>query len=167
MNKRGDEGLLPEELVRLVLAVICILALVALLVALYFTITGNQNKKYAEDSMKDEQGGLAAEIIRINNAGAPKEQGQPVPNPSGWYIFSFVGGELKPNLCTGNNCVCICESVRANIFDWKKRQVNKCDDKGSCTLVSNLKKFDKIKIERGGTALLIRKINSEIEITRK
>ena len=88
MNKRGDEGLLPEELVRLVLAVICILALVALLVALYFTITGNQNKKYAEDSMKDEQGGLAAEIIRINNAGAPKEQGQPVPNPSGWYNFS-------------------------------------------------------------------------------
>lgn len=164
-NKRGN--LLPEEVLKIVIAVICIGFLIFLLVSLYFSVTGEQKKKEAEASMKDEQGGLAAEITRINNGGVPKEQGHLIPNPPGWYVFSFVGEDLKPNLCTGSNCICICENVVVNIFNWQKRQINKCDDKGSCAVVSNLKKFDKIKIGNKGTYILIKKINNEIEITRK
>jgi len=155
--------LLPEEVLKIVIAVICIGFLVFLLVALYFSLTGEQNKKYAEASKLL----ISNEIIRINTGEAYNSQGIPVPNPSGWHIFGFAGGELKPNLCAGTNCFCICEDVVLNVFDWQKRQLKKCDDKGSCFVVSNLKKFDKIKIEKGGTAILIEKLNGEIQITKK
>jgi len=161
-NKKAN--LLPEEVLKIVIAVICIGFLIFLLVSLYLSLTGNQDKKFAVASMQNL---TSKEITRINNGGEFNSQGILVPNPSGWYIFSFVGEELKPNLCTGINCVCICEIVTFNIFDWQKRQANKCDDKGSCFVVNNLQKFDKIKIEKSGVAILIRKVNNEIEITRK
>jgi len=160
-NKKGN--LLPEEVLKIVVAVICIGFLIFLLVSLYFSLTGGQKKKEAEASMNL----ISKEITRINNDGEYNSQGIPVPNPSGWYIFSFTEGEIKPNLCAGENCICICESVLINIFDWQKRQVERCDDKGSCVVVSNLKKFDKIKIEKGGIAILIGKLNSEMQITKK
>jgi len=164
-NKKGN--LLPEEVLKIVVAVICIGFLIFLLVSLYFSLTGGQKKKEAEASMNL----ISKEIIRIDNDGEYNSQGFPVPNPSGWYIFSFTEGEIKPNLCAGENCICICENVWLNqnlpFNNWQKRQVERCDDKGSCTVVSNLKKFDKIKIEKGGIAILIGKINSEIQITKK
>jgi hypothetical protein len=163
MNKKAAVKLLSKEMIGLIVGAICILFLIFILVSLYFAATGNQNKKYAEASMKDL---LSKEITRINNGGTFNEQGISVPNPTGWFVFSFLGEDLKPNLCTGQNCVCICEDV-TYIFDWPKRLAKKCDDKGSCVVVQNLKKFDKIKIEKGGIALLIKKVNNEIEITRK
>jgi hypothetical protein len=163
-SKRGN--LLTEEVLKIIIAVICIGFLIFLLVSLYFSVTGEQKKKEAEAIMTSDNG-LAKEIVRVNQGGMANEQGFLIPNPSGWYIFSFVGEDLKPNLCIGENCVCICENVVINIFNWQKRQINKCDDKGSCTIVSNLKKFDKIKIESKGTYLSISKINNEIEITKK
>ena len=33
-----------------------------------------------------------------------------ISNPEGWSIFSFVG-EIKPNFCAGENCLCICDMV--------------------------------------------------------
>ncbi len=164
-NKKGN--LLPEEVLKIIIAVIAIGFLIFLLVSLYFSVTGEQKKKEAEASITDSQGGIAPEINRINAGGEPLAQGKLVPNPSGWYILSFVGEDIKPNSCTGGNCVCICENVALNIFNWQKRQANKCDDKGTCTVVSNLKKFDKIKIESKGIYLSIRKVNNEIEISRK
>ena len=162
MDKKAT--LLPEETLKVIIAAICIVALIFLLVSLYFAAKNGENKKLAEASMKNV---ISPEITRINNGEDFNSQGKSVPNPTGWYVFSFVGSDLKPNLCIEENCVCICESVRINIFDWQKRQIEKCDEKGSCTVVSNLKKFDNIKIEGGGTVIYIRKVNGEIEITRK
>jgi len=162
-NKRASL-LLPEETLKMVIAVICIVFLVLLLVSLYFSLTGNQKKQKAEASMNNL---ISPEIIRINNGGIPLEEGKLVPNPSGWYIFGFVGEDLKPNLCVGANCICICERVLINFFDLEKRQVKKCDDKGSCFVVSNLKKFEDIKIENAETWISITKVNGEIEIKRK
>ncbi len=161
MNKKAT--LLPEEVLRIIIAAICIGFLIYLFVSLYFSVIGEQNKKLAAASMKEV---ISEEITSINSGGEFKEQGIRIPNPSGWYVFSFVNEDLKPNLCTSQNCVCICEDV-TYILDWQKRLAKKCDDRGSCIVVSNLKKFDKIKIERDGTALLIKKVNNEIEITRK
>jgi len=162
LKKNKKANLLPEEVLKILIAVICIGFLIFLLVSLYSSLTGQQSKKEALASIDL----ISKEITRINNDGEYNIQGIPVPNPSGWYIFSFVGEELKPNLCTGINCVCICEDV-TYIFNWQKRLAKKCDDKGSCFVVSNLKKFDKIKIEKSGVAILIRKVNNEVEITKK
>jgi hypothetical protein len=164
MRNKNGSMLLPEETLKIVIAVICIGFLVIALVALYFSIRGGQDKKKAEASMKDA---ISEEIIRINDGGEYNSNGIPVPNPSGWYLFSFAGTESKPNLCTGMNCVCICDSVKVNLFNWQKRQIEKCDDKGSCFIVSNLKKFEKIRIEKDGVSILINKINNEIQISKK
>jgi hypothetical protein len=162
LNKRGN--LLPEEVLKIVIAVICIGFLVFLLVSLYFSITGEQKSKEAEAVIKGKNG-IAEEVQRINAGGAYNEQGFLIPNPAGWYLFSFTE-DKKPNSCGGINCLCICEDV-IYILDWQKRLLNKCDEKGTCATVSNLKEFDKIKIENNGVIVLIKKVNGDIEISRK
>jgi hypothetical protein len=162
MNRKAT--LLPEEVFKIILAAICIGFLIFLFVSLYFAATGGQNKKLAEASLRK----LANETVRVNEGGTFDSQGILIPNPTGWYIFGFVGGNLKPNLCTGQNCFCICENVALNPFNWRdKAQLKKCDNVGSCAIVSNLKSFGKIKIESGGIALFVRKVGGEIEITKK
>ncbi len=169
MRSRKGTTLLPEEVLKIVIAVICIGFLVFLLVSLYFSVTGDQKSKQA-DAVMNNANGLKAEIEKVN-AGGTSEQGFLVANPSGWYIFSFTREEVKPNMCAGGNCICICESVllTQNIpfNNWQKRQIEKCDDKGSCAVFPNLKSFEKIKIEKGGIALSITKVNGEIEISKK
>ena len=162
MNKKASM-LLPEETIKIIVAALCIGFLAFILISIYLSVTGENNKIYAEASVKNV---ISPEITSINNGEPFKSQGIPVPNPNGWFIFSFVGTELKPDLCTGQNCLCICEDV-TYIGNWAKRLAKKCDDKGSCVVVSNLKKFDKILIGRGGVGILIKKVNNEIEITKK
>lgn len=159
MNKRGF--LLGEETLKIVIAVICIIFLIYILVALYFSITGEQNLKFAENNMKNL---ISPEINRIDSGGNYSEQGILIPNPADWTIFSFIGNDQKPNSCVQQNCICICETAFPDLFDW---QIKRCDEKGSCSVISNLKKFDKIKIEKAGTAILIQKINGQIEIKKK
>ncbi|OGJ13004.1 hypothetical protein A3K82_01145 [Candidatus Pacearchaeota archaeon RBG_19FT_COMBO_34_9] len=160
-DKRGF--LLGSETLKIIIAVICIVFLIFLLFALYYSLTGQEKIKQAEASMTNL---ISSEIIRINNDGEYNAQGIHIPNPSEWYIFSFVGEEKRPNLCAGKNCVCICEEALFDIFggNW---QIKRCDEKGSCRTISNLKKFDRIKIEKNGINILIEKINNEIEIRKK
>jgi hypothetical protein len=158
-NKKGF--LLGEETVKIVIAVICIGFLVTLLVLVYLSATGTQKTKEATSSMDDI---IKEEMERINEGGEPNLQGILIPNPSGWYLFGFTGNDKKPNKCTGENCICICQNLLLDFFD---RQIKSCDEKGVCSVVSNLKKFDKIKIENGGTFIFVNKINSIIEISKK
>jgi hypothetical protein len=157
-NRKGD--LLPEEVLKLVIAVICIGFLVYLFTAIYFTLTSAPKLKEAEASKNI----ILEEISRVNSGEESNFSGLFVPNPSGWFIFSFVEGELKPNTCVDENCLCICEEAVPAWFDWQEKR---CDEKGSCIGVSNLKKFEKIKIETNGIWISINKINNQIEINKK
>ncbi|MCX6747042.1 MAG: hypothetical protein NTU63_02810 [Candidatus Pacearchaeota archaeon] len=161
MNKKGF--LLGEETLKIVVAVICIIFLIFLLVSVYYAVTGGQKSKEAA-SILNGANGLTKEIERINLGGTPKPDGFFVPNPVSWYVFSFIGEDKKPNLCTGKDCLCICKNIIINIFD---RQIKDCDDKGACAIVQNLKGFNKIGIDRKGIWLSIEKINGEIEIKKK
>jgi hypothetical protein len=154
MNKKAF--LLGEETVKIVIAVVCIIFLIALLVSIYFSVSGNQQAKEAEASMKDI---LIPEINKIDNGGEANAEGILVPNPAGWYIFSFADGEKKPNKCAGENCICICSA------DWFN-QLKTCDSKGACYVSSILKKFDTFKIDSKGTFILIQKINGFIYISK-
>lgn len=158
-NKKGF--LLSEETLKIVIAVISISFLIYLLTALYFSMTGEQKSKEAEESMRDV---LLKEVNRINLGGEFNIQGIYLPNPSGWYIFNFVGENKKPNLCTEQNCLCICEKVFVEILD---RQIKQCDKKGSCIITPNLNSFEKIKIEKNGVWILVQKVNEYLEIKRK
>ena len=157
-NKYGF--LLGEETLKIIIAVICIGFLVFLLTSLYFSLSGKQDSKYAEGSLNL----VSDEIKRINAGGEINPAGIQIPNPSGWYLFGFVGEDKKPNLCSGKNCVCICKNLLINIFD---RQLKSCDSEGICSTVSNLNSFPKIKIGADGTWVSIQKLNNLIEIAKK
>jgi hypothetical protein len=163
LHKRGN--LLPEEVLKLVIAVLCIGLLIFLLAFLYFSFTGDQNVKKAQ-AVLNGPNGLLNETKRIETGGKGN-QSFPVPNPSGWYIFSFVEGDLKPNSCIGVNCLCICQKLTIGIINTDARQAARCDDRGVCVIIQNLKKFEAIEIKRGGIFIAINKINWEIEITKK
>lgn len=160
MNKKAF--LLGEETIKIIVAVICIVFLIAILASIYFSATGSKSAKEAQSVINGDNG-LAKEITRVNSGGEPNEQGFLIPNPSGWNLLSFIG-DKKPNLCAGSNCICICQNVLADIFD---AQIKECDKKGVCIAVSNLKSFEKIKIEKTGTYILIKKINGILEVSRK
>jgi hypothetical protein len=166
LDKKGQEvGILPEETIKLIIAVICIAALIYLLVLIYFSATGNQSKKAAE-AIVNGNNGIASEIRRINVGGFDNPSFL-VPNPSGWWIFSFVGQDIKPNTCAGSNCLCVCEKLLVGIFSVDSRQAQRCDDKGSCVAVWNLKKFDPIEIKGAGIFVSIKNVNGQIEINKK
>lgn len=149
-----------EETLKIIIAVIGIVFLVFLLTSVYFNLTGAQDQKYAEGSMNNI---FVKEVARINAGEEVNQQGIQIPNPAGWYLFSFTD-DKKPNLCSGQNCACICKNILINVFD---RQLKECDGKGVCSVIPNLKSFDKIKIENSGTFISVQKINGEIVIARK
>jgi hypothetical protein len=157
-NKKGF--LLGEETVKIVIAVICIAFLVTLLVLVYLSATGTQKTREATLSIENV---IQPEIEKLNEGGEANTNGNLIQNPAGWYIFSFVDGDKKPNSCIQENCICICQNILINVFD---RQIKSCDEKGICYPVSNLKKFDKIGINNEGTGIFIRKINEFIYISK-
>lgn len=162
MNKKGEGELLPEETLKIIIAVICITGLIILIAVIYFAVTGNQNTKYAQASVSR----IANETKRINS-GEINNATSSVPNPKGWYVFSFVGQDIKPNRCAGANCLCICEKLSIPWINADSRQVKRCDDKGACIVIVNLKKSDPIGIKGGGIFVSIKKINGLIEIIKK
>ena len=162
-NKGGEEStFLASYVIKIIIAVICILVLVGIPSTMYASITKDK-ANMAEMSINGEHG-LANEILRINKGGDFDEQGFRVSNPSGWYLFSFVGDEKKPNLCAGDNCICICEKV---LIEFSDNQLENCDNKGTCFVVKNLKNFEKIKIGKDGVVVLIQKLNGSIVISKK
>jgi hypothetical protein len=158
MNKKAF--LLGEETLKIIIAVICIIFLVILVTSIYFSLSGSQDAKYAEAS----KALIFQEVVRVNSGGIYNPGGLLVPNPAGWYIFSFIGSDKKPNLCSEQNCICLCRNILVNIFD---RQIKECDSKGTCSVVSNLESFNKIKIENDGTFISIQKVNNQIQINKK
>jgi hypothetical protein len=156
MNKKGESStFLPEEVIRIIVAIIGI----GLLVYIVFLFISNSTADKAKASMNNV---IYAEIERLNSGGEENPSGILVPNPSNWEIIGFTG-EIKPNLCIGENCICICDVYA---IDSVKTQAEKCDQikKGFCVPVKNLLPFKKIKILSDGVYLSIKKINGTIEV---
>ena len=150
MKKRGM--LLTEETLKIIIAVIGIAILVYLLVSLFYSGVNTKKEREARASIE-----TISEIIDSTLGDFRGVQ------PYGWYLFSFVGEEKKPDLCTEKNCVCICRKVVADVFN---RQAKQCNKNTACLAVSNLVGFEPIKIERKGiTNIKISKTNGGIAIT--
>jgi hypothetical protein len=159
-DKKGF--LLTSEVLKIIVAVVCIGFLVYFLVSLYFANLVDEKTRIAEGVLNGDNG-IGKEIERLNAGGEPDVNGFHVQGPVGWHLFSFVGVD-KPNSCLDSNCVCICSRTLINLF---KNQVKKCDKNGACLPVSNLKEFSPIKISRGGIFVSINEVEEFIEIKRK
>ena len=165
MNKKGEEEeILMGETINIIVAVLCIVALIALVVVIYLTTTANNGARYAA-AIVNGNNGIANET-KVINAGGADNTNFFVPNPSGWYIFSFTEESIRPNKCSGGNCLCICEKLLVGIINTDSRQAGKCDDTGSCVVIQNLKTFDKIQIKNGGIFISIKKVNGMVEVTK-
>ncbi len=126
LKKKNEKGmLLASETLKIIIAVICIIFLGYFLTSLYFSKTSAGKVSDAQNNLERVQ-----QIIVGIQEGTT--QTQDLPSPDGWHLYSFFKGSEMPNSCAGENCLCICDNV------WFGSQAKKCDEKGSCIVVSNL-----------------------------
>jgi len=149
--------LLGEETLKIVVALICIVMLIYFLAMLYYAKVDSNKLRQAQALLTNSSESIKE---KINNLDKINPVEQHLMNPKGWYLFSFVNGEEKPNSCAGLNCLCICPSKNF----WNS-QVEKCGDKGVCLIEENLQKFSEIKIDQ--QFIIIRKVNNNIIIREK
>jgi hypothetical protein len=126
INKKGF--LLAEETLKIVIAVICILFLVYLLVALYYSSINEKNLEFAKSSLQY--------LVKEINAGNNEIE---VYNPESWVIISWPDGDTIPKTCSNagwENCICICKGPFGQMFGIRsqKAYAGKCDDSnvGTC-----------------------------------
>ncbi len=156
-NKRGEQ-MLPEEVVKTVLTVICIMFLVYLLVSLYFARMNSGKLTQAKDSI--DRINQAIDHMKLNNL---NNYSLDVLNPAKWVVFGFVGSEMKPNSCNGNNCLCICKDVR------EAKQLEQCSESGACLEILGLKDFMEFELglQDGNPVGMQLKMNGTIIEVRK
>src|SRR5271157_4117463 len=122
MNKRGQEeaGPVPKETLNIIIAVICILGLIALAVALYVHYTKNQDLENAKSSL--------TKLVSDINSGLNQSQ---IYNPTDWLLMSFYSADTGyfPKVCTANGwtkCLCMC------VNDVGAAANPTCDNDGTC-----------------------------------
>lgn len=148
--------LLAEQTLKVVIAVICIGFLVYFLVSLYFANLNKEKLQQAEATLKTSDESIDVIISKLGDEGEELH----LKNPSGWSLFNFAG-EIKPNLCGGEKCLCICERAWFTAFDG---QAKKCDEVGECLIVSDLGMFPTIEIDDDGVFVSIERINGLVDI---
>ncbi len=103
MEKKGF-SFLGNETIGIIVAVLCILVLVALGAKLYFTATSNSNLEKAQNNL---------DKIKLGMEEAKKSGFASVfvLQPTDWVITSFPYQyyAYKPEKCKLDYCVCICE----------------------------------------------------------
>ena len=117
-NKKGL--LLPEETLKIVLAVISILFLIGFLVALYFSYVRNKDLEKAESSLEH--------LIESIQSGATEVE---IWNPKGWGVVYFHPGEDFPEACLNEeweSCICICQPPGGAVGGY----LVSCNNAGAC-----------------------------------
>jgi hypothetical protein len=143
MNSRGN--MLTSEVLKIVVAVICIAFLVYFLSALYYSKVNTQKTIEARSSLDQVRLG----IINMEQNSLTEFKIFDT-SPIGWWVFGFVSPELKPNSCSGENCLCICKKSAGLLGNNLEKQLTSCDEKGACELIENLQDFVEFKLDSSG-----------------
>ncbi len=156
IKKRGM--LLTEEVLKIIIAVIALAFLSYFLISFFYSDVKAKKQREAAETIE-----RISEIISSLSVSGENVTGL---QPQKWTLFSFTEEEKKPNQCSGENCICICNKVLGDIFD---RQIKKCSNEGSCLVISNLQEFEDIKIESYEKEILeinIKEIGGRIQIIK-
>ncbi len=113
MEKKGI--LLPETL-KIILAVIGIVALIYLAVSMYGLFTKKNSLEQSRGTINE----IEAKIKALVNVG--DERMVVVLSPKSWYILAYGKGVASPQMCKANYCICLCED----------NEVSDCDTMGLC-----------------------------------
>lgn len=163
-NKRGI--LLASETLKIVLAVIGIVILTYLLFALYSNNTKAQNLVKAQNTLDQIEKSISELKINASYVGETFQL-----TPKGWAIFSFTQSQVKPNQCSGQDCICLCDHLSSfNLFGLiKDRQEKECSKYGTCLIVNNVASFSPILIEGNNqifTSIQIKRVGGLIGIIK-
>ena len=162
--KNKKAMLLASQVLKIVLAVLGIALLVYLLFALYNAGSNSEDLKKAKSVIEQISGQII--LINTNNVYIGTV---PDMTPNGWSMFSFVGSSVKPNICSGQDCLCICNEVYSVWGLLGDRQQKECDKKGACLVIKDLKDFGEIPIQRSNnvfTSIEIKKSGKWIEVNK-
>jgi len=160
MNKKGN--LLTSEVLKMVVAVICIGFLIYFITALYYSNITNKNTIKAQ-SLIDR---IGSEIINLNQNNLENFSIYDL-SPEGWSVFGFVSPERKPSFCSGKNCLCVCKKTNSLLGDNEERQLGRCDEDGACLIIENLKDFSEFEIGREEgvfSSLEIKRVENFLEV---
>jgi len=163
--KNKKAFLLASQTLKIVLAVLGIALLTYLLFALYNASSNDQDLKSAKSAIE-----RISEIVIKLRANPTYVGNLTELTPNGWSIFSFVQKEVKPNICSGQDCLCICDEAHSVWGMLKNRQQKECDKEGACLIITDLKKFNEIPIQEVGgafTKIEIKKDGKWIGVNKK
>ena len=158
MMKDKKAMLLTEEVLKMIIAVIGLVLLSYFLVSFFYSDTKAKKQRDAAATIDE----ISQIISNIENSSLSVVALQ----PQRWTLFSFTAEEEKPNQCSGQNCICICNKVPVDVFGM---QIKKCAKEGSCLVISNLEEFENIKIEsykKEIVSINIQEIGGKIQIRR-
>lgn len=131
--------LLAEETLKIVISVIAISFLIYFLFSLYSVNLIEKKQKQSENILNS----LEENIASLKEG---ESFSQDIPNPVGWYVFNFTGS-LKPNVCSGISCLCICANKWPMPFVSElERQAKECTEDGRCLAINNLQPFEEFEI---------------------
>lgn len=112
---KNKKAILMPEVLKILIAVICIAALIYLAVSLYGLTTKKTKIEQARATLDEMKS-------KINSLAEGKFISMLITSPNDWFIVSFAETAInKPKLCFGN-CVCICEDY----------DVDGCNSGGLC-----------------------------------
>jgi hypothetical protein len=166
--KRGF--LLAEETLKMIIAVIAIAFLAYFLLMLYFSNANAVKIEQAQQTLVKSSESVTNTISSLKDGDSKNLL---LANPQGWYLFSFTGN-VKPNSCSGESCLCICDRVfndpvRALFSSWEERQATQCVKAGVCAVVPNVVQFTEIEIKNPSanlTQISIKNSNGGIYISQ-
>lgn len=119
-SKKGAINLLGEHGMELIIAVLCILALVYLGYRVYSYVSDNSALEKADASLKI----IAGYVDEVKSFGDIKEFN--IQGPKEWFVNSYYASHA-PFLCeVGKDCICLC----------KKNDFNTCSSKTSAVCKS-------------------------------
>jgi hypothetical protein len=152
MNKKG---ILPKNVLKMVIAVICILLL--------FTLAGNYYGIYFDKThTKQSEESLNQLFLKMESLEKGEIGNYLMTSPKDWYIVFYEPGDNMPDKCEGKDCVCICpgedlierskivseDSPPYGDYFYTEKELGslptggltKCQEEGSCKIVErNLK----------------------------
>lgn len=104
INRKGD--ILASEVLKLVLAALCIIALVYLAVVMFGLLQAKTQTEQARGTLDE----LAAKSNLLQSG----EQAETlIVAPKGWFIISFERASLVKE-CTSNFCICMCDNAKCD-----------------------------------------------------
>ena len=161
--KKKKGMLLASEVLKIVLGVIGITLLIYLLVSLYFAKANTDNLIQAEATLE-----RVSDIVKEFQFNPSFEGTITEVTPAKWKMFAYTGNEVKPDSCSGKDCICICDTYsRITGYFKKYAQERECNADGACLIVENLKDFGVIYItpvNAGGIDIVVKKDGNWVEV---